>query len=380
MDIIKSFDGRTRFFAAIIALALVLIVPMLAMAAQVTERSIALSSSSVSAENVSYQVKFTPDANAAAFVLEFCKNTPLIGQACTPPVDFDATAAASNSNGVTAVAGETNKVTVTAGLTAATEADVTLTGIDNPSEAGPLYARVVTYETALEAGAYESEDLGEGVVDQGSIAVNITPTIGVSGAVLETMTFCVAGAAITENCGAVTSQTLDAPVLRLGETTGSVVALSADDVSEGSIYTQISTNAANGAIINLKSTALDCGGLVRAGAPTSCDILPALNGDVLPGEAKFGVRTAAATDTGTNANGTLQPVEGSVYNDTNFRLNYVAGNGTGITSIFGDPFLDTDGAPVNNKNMAITFGVSVDNNTPAGLYSTDLRLIATGKF
>jgi hypothetical protein len=30
--------------------------------------------------------------------------------------------------------------------------------------------------------------------------------------------------------------------------------------------------------------------------------------------------------------------------------------------------------------MALTFGASVSNDTPAGLYATDLSLIATGKF
>ena len=30
--------------------------------------------------------------------------------------------------------------------------------------------------------------------------------------------------------------------------------------------------------------------------------------------------------------------------------------------------------------MMLTFGVKVTNDTPAGAYSTDLSLIATGKF
>jgi hypothetical protein len=60
-------------------------------------------------------------------------------------------------------------------------------------------------------------------------------------------------------------------------------------------------------------------------------------------------------------------------------MNFVDGT-TGVTSTYGDSLLDTANLPVNNKNVQITFGASVSNLTPAGLYSADLSLIATGKF
>lgn len=53
---------------------------------------------------------------------------------------------------------------------------------------------------------------------------------------------------------------------------------------------------------------------------------------------------------------------------------------SGVTSTYGDQFLTTSGAPALNKNMTLTFGASAANNTPAGSYSADLSLIATGKF
>jgi len=199
--------------------------------------------------------------------------------------------------------------------------------------------------------------------------------------VLETLTFCVAGAEIEADC---TNITVD-PVLELGETVGDTVALSPGVVSEGSIYTQISTNAAGGVVVRLKSNATDCGGLLRAGAVAgTCDISPALNTDITPAndEAKFGVKTATATATTgvTNASGTLAPASGSFYNNTTYALNYINGDATGITSTFGDPFLDTNDEPANNQNMQLTFGATVNNNTPAGIYSADLSLIAVGKF
>lgn len=51
-----------------------------------------------------------------------------------------------------------------------------------------------------------------------------------------------------------------------------------------------------------------------------------------------------------------------------------------VINAFGEPFLDTAGAPTNNKNMVLTFGVTVGSGTPAGSYSADIGLIAVGKF
>ena len=120
---------------------------------------------------------------------------------------------------------------------------------------------------------------------------------------------------------------------------------------------------------------------MRAGDGEACDIAPALDQGIEAGQARFGVKIAAAADTGVNPNGVLQAAADSFYVTTSrFSLNYVTGNGSGVTSVFGDPFLDTDGAPANGKNVALTFGASVANNTPAGLYSADLSLIAVGKF
>jgi hypothetical protein len=207
--------------------------------------------------------------------------------------------------------------------------------------------------------------------------MSITPTIGVSGAVLESMTFCVSGAEITvANCGG----SLTAPTLKLGQNVGGVISLNSANVYTGSVYTQLSTNAVTGAVVSLKSNALDCGGLVRQGSETNadgCGIAPALNTDIAAGEAKFGVKTTAAAAVGSGS-GVLQPV--AYYNNSTFALRYADGDATGVTSTYGDPFLDTDNAPLNNMGMQIIFGASAANNTPAGLYSADLSMIATGKF
>lgn len=394
MNSMRIASQRIIYAVAIFVMAIALVLPAIASAAQVTERSIGLSSSTAGAENVTYSVNFTPAAGAGAFVVDFCANTPLIGQECTAPTGFDASGATIDGTptGVTSasVSAETSLLTVTGGLTASEAVTVNLAGIDNPSATGTFFARIVTYDTAGNAENYASENLGTGAVDQGGVALVAHDTIGVSGVVLETLTFCVSGqqneedeipvSPIEANCGG----TMTPPVLQLGEQVGTsdVYALAAGEVSEGSIFTQISTNAVGGAVVHLKSDALGCGGLMRSGAPEACDIAPAMDQGVDGSVARFGVRTyeAIPTATGATPTGTFQPAVGSLYGTTDYALNWVENDDTGVTSTFGDAFLDTADGPVNNQNMRLEFAASATNNTPAGTYSAGLSLIAVGKF
>ncbi len=372
----RVLNRRVGYVAIIVfILLLTFVMSALASASLVTERSIEPSSSSVSATNVTYGVNFTSVDAANAFVIDFCSNTPLIGQTCTSPTGFDVSAADATTTGFTEEqALDNNTLRITGSIAATTAVSVNVTGIVNPSVAGPMYARIVTYDSDTNADTYQSDDLGSGVVDSGSVAMSITPTIGVSGSVLESMTFCVAKNMISANCDLTDNQP---PAIKLGEVVGDNTVLSTD-VSEGIIYTQISTNAVSGAVVSLKSGATGCGGLRRMGAPSACDIAPAQTSGISPGEAKFGVKLVPAANTGSNPGGILRAINN--YNDSTFTLNYTVGDTAGVTGAYGDPFFDTNGGPANGKNMALTFGAAISQTTPAGSYSTDLSLIATGRF
>jgi len=166
----------------------------------------------------------------------------------------------------------------------------------------------------------------------------------------------------------------------LGE--GSDKALASSAVSTDTNYVQLSTNAASGAIVNMKSNATGCGGMLRTSDTSACDIGPAASG-IAAGQALFGVKLAAAgnaPNATTTPSGTLQPAGTSSYNTSTYFMDYVSGDATGVTSAYGSPILDTDGAPVDNKDMQMTFGASISNNTPAGTYKASLNLIATGKY
>lgn len=369
---------------ALAVLLLAALISSVVSADALSTRSITPSSSSISAEGVEYTVKFTPAAAAGAFVIDFCSNTPLLGQSCTAPTNMDVSAATTSTAGVTlstAPVVDANTLVASKTMTAI-EQEITFSVIDNPSTVGATYARIVTFASLADAEGYTStnpEVVGT-VVDNGSVAMYFNNTIGVSGTVLETLEFCVSSADITANCANATQPT----DLELGEDVGGVTALQASAVSTGDLFTQINTNAASGAVVRLRSSA-ECGGLKRSNVQT-CDIAAAQQTGIAAGEAKFGLilgTPSIATDLQLEDTvGTLRPYDagtGPFYGAT-YAFNYDNTDVEGVTSPFGDPFLDTNGAPAVGRNMQVTFGASISNNTPAGTYSTDLSMIAVGKF
>lgn len=389
----KSFktlvNRQARYIVSTALLLLGVAAPALtsvaAAADQLTTRSVALSSSAKTATGVSYDFTFTPtDTTAGAILVQFCSNTPLIGQTCDDPAGFDASGATASGGATISGTPTTNLVVVTKTLTTGANS-FTLGNITNPDAAGPIYARILTYGAATDTTTYVSDGTGTVIgspTDQGSVAISITDNVNVSAAVLETMTFCVSGATIPADCDAAdvngAGAALTAPTLKLGKDTGGVIALDSLDVYSGTINTQLSTNAVGGAVVSLKSNTA-CGGLHRAGAATNvCDIAPALQTGITAGQAKFGLELGPDVTDATN--GDIEAVSGSGYSNTAYAFNYKSDNTSGVTSTYGDPILDTHAAPANNRNMPITFGASAANNTPAGLYSTDLSLIATGTF
>jgi len=358
------------------------VLPSVASAASLTNRSVEITSASASATGVEYTIGFTTSAAAAAVTVEFCSDSPIIGDTCTAPGGFSVASAGTSGTGNTVQAlttPENNGITwIGASSLSAGANSIVLTNVTNPSASGVMYIRVVTYDSSAHAEAYASTAIGANAIDSGAAAVSINDTVGVSADVLETLNFCVSGNTIAKDCDTDGTST----ALTLGEDNSGVTALSQDAVSTGDIYVQLSTNALSGAVVRLKTSAVGCGGLVRSGDPSACDIGPALDGGIEPGDAKFGVKTTTATASAsaTDATGTLQPVADSDYGNSAYGLNWVSGDATGVTSTYGDPFLDTDSSPVNNMNMHLIFGASISNVTPAGHYSVDVSLVATGKY
>lgn len=356
------------------------VVPALASADVLTSRSIALSSSVADAASTTYQIKFTTTGAAGAAIVDFCGGSPIPGQTCGALAGFSVSGASVSSSTpsatFTAVSATQAKFVATMG--AAANVTIDLAAVHNPTAVGTFYARIVTYVASADADDYTSTDLDDNTVDQGGVALATTNAIGISASVRESLTFCVAGgtAEITDNCA---NASANAPNLVLGEDDGSgSVALSSSAVSEGDIYTQLSTNAAGGAVVRMKSNATGCGGLVRQGAVSNnCNIAPITTaGTIANTTAQFGVKVAAGTDTG-NAFGTV--AASGDYDASDYYMNYVSGDASGVTSTYGDPIFASTGAAAN-RNMKLTFGASAAPQTPAGNYKATLNLIATGTY
>ena len=390
MTSLKTANRRVGSLFAVAALVFATItpglVPAFASAAQLTERSVELSSSSKTATDVQYKVTFTETTvGAGAVVLDFCSDSPLTDAACGVPTGFNVSAATATGFTPSALTAARNNARVFTGTLGGvgTPTTITVEGVTNPSTAGALYVRIATFDTEARAQAYTSTtaSTATGAVDQGSAAVSITDSIGVSAAVLESMTFCVSGIQIElDNCTTATPGGLTAPTLKLGEDNSGVIALDQAHLSQGSIYTQLSTNAVGGAAVNLKSSN-DCGGLKRANV-TTCDIAAAntATGNAALGQARIGVAVDAA-DVAPGALGTYAIAGGGspFYSLADFKLNYNSDKSVGVTSPFGDPVLQSV-STISNKNAKLTFAASVSAQTPAGLYANDYSLIATGKY
>lgn len=387
MKSLKLFQKQVGTLAAAMVMALTPLVPAwVASADTATGRSVALSSAAKGATNVNYKVSFTTVNAAGAVVVQFC-TSPTIGTTCTAPTGMDASSAGTSTASATVASKTVNSATVTYTMAAATAISIDLTGITNPTNPSPtgvFYARIITYDTPVNAATYTDTDLKTGAQDQGSVAISVSDTVAVSGAVLETMTFCVAKNVIDPNCDLTTTPN-PAPVVKLGQTVGDVTALQPGVLSLGSAWTQLTTNAASGAVVNMQSDAADCGGLLRAGALGVCDIAASgATGTVAANDAKFGVKLSASSAAPAapvnSVSGVLQPAATSSYTTTAYSMNFVPGNATGVTSVYGDPIIDSNSLPVSNQNMQLEFAASVNSTTPAGVYSANLSLIATGKF
>lgn len=358
MKSLRVFNRRAGSAFAAAALVLGTTVPAMVSAATVTERSIALTSSVVG-ETSDLEVKFNTSANVQSFDVTFC-DAP--NGACNAPTGLDASSVTATSGG-TIGTNTANKIQVALGG-ASSAVDFVGAGLVNPSSVGTIHARIAAYTAA---------DWTGGALDTGTVALAFTDGFSMNGSVLETLTFCVSGDEET-NCDAP-----DAIDGSLG-TNGVLDTTSGSDVD---VYSYIATNANSGAVVSLKSDATGCGGLLRDGADKindpdeGCGILPLTTGTLTINEnegAVFGAKLVLS-----------QPANGGALNlagdwGANYYMNYVDGDATGVTSPYGDPIYNTNDAPTSWGGGQLSFNAKATELTPAGNYSANFSLIATGKF
>lgn len=391
--------------------------PKMVSAAQLTSRSVTLSDSGQSGgtittgvgsgTNVTYQFTFTTSQTAQSMVIDFCATTPIMADTCTAPAGMNAASAAlvgvtgnitSPGWTVTATASQVKLAMGTGTAAAAGVQKFNLTGITNPASVlvggvskpvGTFFARMYTYADTTYGGtttAYVSPTSLGDYKDYGGIALSTNQIISITARVLEQLTFCVSGAnqstwTTTSDC--TDTQAAVSPALVLGHGTPTAT-LDSSAVDTGTVYSQLSTNASSGVTVAMRNSNTVCGGLSADGG-TTCGI-PAVNGGagtplaITAGTAAFGLYVANGT-AGPGGTGTLTADPN--YNNgttTAYGMDTETVTDAGsVTGTFGDRVAYTT-APGYRLNDSYTFAATASLTTPAGIYTANMDLIATGTF
>lgn len=323
-----------------------------------------------SGANVSYSISFdiAGSYTMKSYVVDFCSDSPLIGDTCTAPTGLSlssATATGGNTAGwtLTKTASQVKASNAT-GIAAPDTITLELGGITNPSTVGTFYARIYTYSDTTWGGYSGPTSIGTDV-DYGGIALSTANSVSVSARVQEQLTFCVSGASMGTNCSGMTT-----PALIIGHGSPTVI-LDGSQVDTAAAYMQTSTNAQNGAVVRMRNSNT-CGGLSSDGG-TNCN-LPAAGGTAISfaaGTANYGMNVSDGT-------GSVGSVDPTAPYDQNASSKYAMSTAD-VTSTYGDQIAGSTGV-VNNANNTLTFAAAASNTTPAGIYTATMGLIATATF
>jgi len=397
--------SRALYVAAALAVGAVAFLPALEQTvfagAQVGSRSIEMSNSTPSANNVTYHVQFNSQTtgNTGGIVVQFCGDSPLIGStSCTTTAAADAnvtaspavsnqssTAGCNISTFTTVAALSTNNTAVE--ISNATPVNFTtsnctisfdITTVTNPTNVATFYARIYTFASQANANAYTVAGGGGTYVDYGGIALSTVSQINITATVQETLTFCVNASSIGNGCTSLTT-----PVsITIGSGSPAVLHTTGDATQA---FTQLSTNASGGATVRMKATnACNNGGLTTAPPDSSggCLSIPGLGNTAVvftAGTANWGM--CVAPGSGITADNNYKDTGSGSNCPATFNAAADYGmDGASLVSTYGDPIYSTTSGAVSNSNSALTFAAQAGNTTPAGIYQGAEILIATGTF
>lgn len=369
-------------FATAVIIPNVLVSTAYADQGQLTARSIQMSNSTVGSQapgqNVTYKLTFTPAqaATVRAIAIDFCAESPIIGYAtCTKPTGLTIGTSVTGTptmgtwSGAILANGHTLVLTASADQSfTVTPFIIEVTGFTNPSVLTAFYGRVLTYATSAGANGYTSANPNAvaSYIDAGGVALRATDDINITAAVMESLTFCISAAAPGVGCTGTSS-----PTLTLGSGTPPALSITAVDTADA--YFQLSTNAAGTTYVNLKTSAASGGlnsGSTNNIAPVDHATAPQ---PIVAGTPRFGMQVGTAAGIGPNTFGTVTG-DAAYASTTNYNM-----RSTEARSTYGDTIATASGA-VGDVNVPLKFAATAGNTTPAGLYSTNISLIASSSY
>jgi len=402
--------------------------------AQMTERSIAISSSVAGATSTVYTVGFKPATSGTIqeIIIDFCNSAtgPIIGTTCTAPTGFDLVKASTtivNESGLNFGTGwAINSTLTTASKLVITDSLATTSvsagtavsfdigtgaganGVTNPTgTTGSFYARIMTYATTTAGDSYSSATTGSNnppaaTVDAGGIALSTVDQLTINARVQEVLVFCVGttDAGISNDCSDISLNTVDLGIIDSSTVSISPIA-SANGGNGKNGLAMIRTNAVNGAQISYFAGPVtgDTGSLYLASLRVknatctgdgtyatglqddqcfnSAGLTQTIFSTTAPVKEGFGM-TASSVDT---TNGTTTNLVRDAQYDGDGTNN--AGNGwawsQGTTDVIASSMASTKKV-LDDEMLVLRFAAVAAVTTPTGSYGVTSTYIATSTF
>lgn len=327
-----------------------------ARAAQMTARSLTLTSSAGAATSVDYTFAFTaPTATTVKSVrIDICDSA---SGTCSPPSNIpsgfsSSSAAVGTISGIGSGGSWTGTFTTNGRIDIANASNtgspstvsIQITGITNPTtNNSTFYARMTTYSASNWTGA----------LDSGTVAASTASQITVTASVDETLTFC-AGTSITgQNCGTISGSSVN-----LGTLTDS-------STGSGTSVMAASTNGGSGYAITINGTTLTSGG-------NSIDAITAGSGSVSSqSNEQFGinVRDNATPNVGADPSGATSGITYGTGYGTADTYKFVTGN-----------TVASKAAASNGTTYTVSYIANIAGTTEPGTYTGTYTYICTATF
>lgn len=350
------------------------------------------SSNGAATATTSYNLSFRTMSTytGQGVVVDFC-TSPILSSTCTAPTGFSVGAgtatfttnsAPMNTLSWTASAGQVNtgrtfRITQATGVsfTSATDVDITITNVQNPTTLGTFYARIYTYTTVAGANGYTdtNPDAGAAHTDDGGVALSTANVVTVTAKVQETLLFCVFTSVSTT--GVSCPGTISGVVI--GDANGVLSSTTTNYLSNTAgvtpFYAQLglASNATSGVIVRAKSPAT-----LTSGANT-----------ITASGAGSGSCTADSAAAGTDQFGFNVTAGSGGTGAQTADAGYACGAGshsfdaTNLVATYGDPVLSTAGPSTEPTSEALVqFMAKASTTTKSGIYTASFTFIATGTY
>lgn len=345
-------DRSLKSLGLLISVALLLVAPRLFASTDYLDgrynRLLSSATSAVTTHTIGFTISDT-GTPVGSIRIQYCANTPIVGDVCTPINGFDASGVIFDSqNGETgfAISGLSTLdeiiLTRPAALPTGNPAEFEFSNIINPSSSGAYYVRLETFTSIDATGAN---------IEQGGIAFAINSGLNVSAVVPPYLRFCAAVSISSYDC-----TTTNDYLINMGEFNATTPITAASEFV-------VATNATFGYSVTISGTTLTSGNnIISPMNPIALSI---------PGTSQFGINlrsnnspTVGADPSGPGTGGVIA----GVYNTPNqFRFQN------------GDVIVSSPGVSDNQK-FTVSYITNISPAQAAGFYATTMTYIALANF